>query len=105
MLAVIETGGKQYLVSSSQELKIEKIKGIKEGDKVTFDKVLLFADEKGEIKIGQPYLKGIKIEAQAEKNGKGKKVLVFRYHNKTRYKKKKGHRQPYLKVKVSSIKK
>jgi len=104
MLAVIETGGKQYLVSSSQELKIEKIKGIKEGDKITFDKVLLFVDEEGKVRIGQPYLKGVKVEAQAEKIGKGKKVLVFRYHSKTRYKKKKGHRQPYLKGKISSVK-
>ncbi len=105
MLAVIETGGKQYLISPQQKLTIEKIKDVKEGDKITFDKVLLFCDDKGKIEIGKPYLKDVVIEAIAEETGRAKKKIVFRYHNKTRYKKKKGHRQPYLKVKVSSIKK
>ncbi len=100
MLAVIETGGKQYLISSSQNLMIEKIQGVKEGDALIFDKVLLFDDGKGTVKIGNPYLKGVAIEAKAEKIGKRKKIMVFRYHNKTRYKKKKGHRQPYLRVKI-----
>lgn len=101
MLAIIETGGKQYLVTPQQTLKIEKIKGIQEGDTILFDKVLLLVDDDKNIQIGQPYLKGVKIEAEAKEIGKSKKVIVFRYHNKTRYKKKKGHRQSYAKVKIS----
>lgn len=98
MLAIIETGGKQYLISPKQKIKIEKIKGVKEGDEITFDKVLLLVDDKGDIKIGDPYVKGAEIIAKCEESGKSKKVIVFRYHNKTRYKKKKGHRQPFMKI-------
>jgi len=98
MLAVVETGGKQYLISPKQKIKIEKIKNVKEGDEITFDKVLLVVDEKGNVKIGKPYVSGTKITAKCEQLGRSKKVIVFRYHSKTRYKKKKGHRQPYMKV-------
>ena len=104
MLAVIETGGKQYLISPKQKIKIERIKGAKEGEEIVFDKVLLFIDEKGEIKIGQPYIPGMKISAICEELGKSKKVIVFRYHSKTRYKKKKGHRQPFMKVSIKETK-
>jgi len=100
MLAVIETGGKQYLISPEQKIKIEKIKDIKEGDEIIFDKVLLFIDEKGDFKIGNPYIAGMKIAAKCEQLGKSKKIIVFRYHPKTRYKKKKGHRQPYMQVQI-----
>ncbi|MDD5760781.1 MAG: 50S ribosomal protein L21 [Candidatus Pacebacteria bacterium] len=98
MLAIIETGGKQYLIAPGQRIKIEKIKGVKEGEEVVFDKVLLFVDDKGDVTIGHPYISGIKILAKCEQSGKSKKVIVFRYHSKTRYKKKKGHRQPFMKV-------
>ena len=104
MLAVIETGGKQYLITPQQRLKIEKIEGIKKGDTILFDKVLLLADDDDNIQIGHPYLKGVKIEAEVEDIAKSKKVIVFRYHNKTRYKKKKGHRQTYTKVHIKTIK-
>jgi len=104
MLAVVETGGKQYLIAPGQKIKIEKIKGVKIGDKVVFDKVLLFFDGKDKIKIGQPYVSGMKISAKCEEEGKSKKVIVFRYHSKTRYKKKKGHRQPFMKVSIKELK-
>ena len=104
MLAVVETGGKQYLISPEQKIKIEKIKGVKEGDEIIFEKVLLFVDEKGDIKIGNPYIAGMKIAAKCERSGRSKKVIVFRYHSKTRYKKKKGHRQPYMEAKIKTIK-
>lgn len=104
MLAVIETGGKQYLIAPEQKIKIEKIKGVKEGEEIIFDKVLLFVDEKGEIKIGQPYISGMKISAKCEQLEKSKKIIVFRYHSKTRYKKKKGHRQPFMKVLIKESK-
>ncbi len=103
MLAVIETGGKQYLISPSQTLKIEKIKNAKEGEDITFDKVLLLVDDNNKVLIGKPYLEGIKVTAQVKKIGKSKKVIVFRYHSKTRYKKKKGHRQPYLQATIKNI--
>jgi len=103
MLAVIETGGKQYLISPNQRIKIEKIKTAKEGEEIIFDKVLLLVDDKDKVTIGKPYLEGVKVVAQIEKSGRGKKIIVFRYHSKTRYKKKKGHRQPYMKATIKSI--
>jgi len=104
MLAVVETGGKQYLISPTQKIKIEKIKNVKEGDEITFDKVLLLVDDKGDVNIGQPYISGAKIIAECEESGRSKKIIVFRYHNKTRYKKKKGHRQPFMKVLIKDNK-
>ena len=103
MLAVIETGGKQYLISPQQRIKIEKIKTVQEGEEIVFDKVLLLVDDKDKVSIGKPYLEGVKVVAQIEKSGRGKKIIVFRYHSKTRYKKKKGHRQPYMKATIKSI--
>ncbi|HOK17338.1 MAG TPA: 50S ribosomal protein L21 [Candidatus Paceibacterota bacterium] len=103
MLAVIETGGKEYLVSPNQKIKIEKIKNLKQGDKIEFEKVLLISDEKEETLIGKPYLEGKKVIGEVLKTGKGKKVIVFKYHSKTRYRKKKGHRQPYLEVLIKEI--
>jgi len=104
MLAVIETGGKQYLVTENQKLKIEKIKNLKEGDKVNFDKVLLLVDEKENVKIGKPYLENALVVGEVLKIGRGKKIIVFRYHSKTRYRKKKGHRQPFMEVQIKEIK-
>ena len=103
MLAVIETGGKQYLISPQQRIKIEKIKTAKEGEEIIFDKVLLLVDDKDKVTIGKPYLEGVKVVAQIEKAGRGKKIIVFRYHSKTRYKKKKGHRQPYMRAVIKEI--
>lgn len=96
--AVIETGGKQYLVLPGSKYKIEKIKNLKEGQTIEFDKVLLWADEK-EILIGKPYLDK-KVTAKIIKSGRAKKIIVFHYRPKTRYKKKAGHRQPYLEIEI-----
>lgn len=102
--AVIETGGKQYKVSSGDTLSVEKIPGeLKEGSKVTFDKVLLVSDEK-DTKIGTPYVSGAKVEATFDSNGRDKKVTVIRFKSKSRYFKKNGHRQPFTKVKIGAIK-
>ncbi|MGC8651070.1 MAG: 50S ribosomal protein L21 [Minisyncoccia bacterium] len=103
MIAVIETGGKQYLITPEQRITIEQIKTAKEGEEVVFDKVLLLVDDEGNIKIGKPYLEGLKVVAQIEKAGRGRKIIVFRYHSKTRYHKKKGHRQPYMKAVIKEI--
>ncbi|MDD3614486.1 MAG: 50S ribosomal protein L21 [Candidatus Pacebacteria bacterium] len=102
MFAIIETGGKQYLVEEGQRIKIEKIEG-KPGEKVNFDRVLLIADD-NKVEIGKPYLKGHSVEGEILKTGRAKKVIVFRYHNKTRYRKKKGHRQWFTEVKINKIK-
>lgn len=101
MWAVIETGGKQYRVEPGQKIKIEKISG-EVGQEFLFEKVLL-VDNQGEIKIGQPYLSNVKVKAKILNQGKGKKVIVFRYHPKTRYRKKKGHRQLYTEVEIQEI--
>ncbi len=102
--AVIQTGGKQYKVSEGAVVSIEKIKGeYKKGDKLTFDKVLLVDDGKNTT-IGTPYISGAKVEGELVQLGRGKKVTVLRYKQKSRYLKKNGHRQPFFKVKVTSIK-
>jgi len=102
--AVIETGGKQYKVSEGDSLLVEKLPGEhKEGGKIVFDKVLLVDDGKS-TKVGAPYLTGVKVEAVFDEEGKAKKVVVIRFKSKSRYFKKKGHRQPYTKVTIGSIK-
>lgn len=99
--AVIQTGGKQYLVKAGDSLKIEKIKAGENGSLV-FDKVLLIVDGEN-IKIGKPFVDGAKIEAKVLEEGRGKKVRVIHYKSKTRYHKKAGHRQPYTQVKIMDI--
>lgn len=101
MFAVIETGGKQYKVSVGQKIKIEKL-GAEAGGNFVFDKVLLVADGE-EVKIGTPYVSGAKVEVKVLKQGRDKKKIVFRYHSKTRYRKKKGHRQPFTEVEITKI--
>jgi len=99
--SVIETGGKQYKVAAGQKLKIEKLNDEK-GVKIFFDKVLLTVDgDKAEI--GTPYVKDAKVEAVVSKQSRDKKKIVFRYHSKTRYRKKKGHRQSYTEVEITKI--
>lgn len=101
MLAVIETGGKQYLVKTGEALKIEKLVA-KEGEKLVFDKILLTANDDGSnVKIGQPYLEGVEISASVEKQGRSKKIRVEKYKRKVRYHKVHGHRQHFTKVKVA----
>ena len=101
--AVVETGGKQYKVAKGDVVSIEKLPGeLKEGDKITFDNVLLVDDGK-DTKIGDPYLKGSKVEGTLEEQGRGKKLHVIRYRAKSRHFRKIGHRQDYMKVKISKI--
>lgn len=101
--AIIETGGKQYRVSEGTTLSIEKIKGeFSTGDKIVFENVLM-TDNGSESKIGTPNLAGVTVEAQLLEEGRAKKVTVIRYKSKSRYFKKKGHRQPFMKVRVTKI--
>ncbi|MDO8676787.1 MAG: 50S ribosomal protein L21 [Candidatus Azambacteria bacterium] len=99
--AVIKTGGKQYLVKEGDKIRIEKIDA-KEGEEVKFDKVLLISGNN--IKIGTPLLEGAEVYAKVLKNGRAKKIIIFHYHSKTRYKKKGGHRQMFSEVEIKEIK-
>lgn len=103
MLAVIKTGGKQYLVSQGQKIKIEKLEGAV-GDTVSFSDVLLLENE-GNVEIGMPILTTAKVSGKILAQGKRDKVIVFKYKNKTRRKTKKGHRQMYTEVEITRIEK
>lgn len=103
-LAVIETGGKQYKVFVGDAIKIEKIKGkYKEGDSLTFDKVLLVDNGKDSIDIGTPYISGAKVFGTLLEIGRNRKITVIKYKQKSRYFKKNGHRQPYFKIQIDKI--
>ena len=101
MYAVIETGGKQYKIQEGDILSVERL-GAGEGEKVSFDKVLLVNGEDG-IKVGKPYVEGAAVEGEVLFHGKGKKIIVFKYKAKKNYKKKQGHRQPFTRVKITKI--
>ncbi len=101
MLAVIKTGGKQYLVSPDQKIKIEKIEGT-EGKEVSFNEVLL-VEKDNKIEIGMPILKSVKVTAKILRQAKGEKVIAFKYKSKKRTRVKKGHRQFFTEVKILSI--
>lgn len=97
MYAIIETGGKQYRVTENDVLYIEKL-DVEADAEIVFDKILMVND-----KFGKPYVKGAKVVAKAVKNGKAKKIIVYKYKPKKNYHKKQGHRQPYTKVQIVSI--
>lgn len=102
--AVIKTGGKQYKISKDSVISIEKIKGeYKKGDKLFFDKVLL-VDNGKDTTIGTPYITGAKVNAEIVEIGRARKILVVKYKQKSRYLRRSGHRQPFFKVKIISIK-
>ena len=103
MYAIIESCGKQYKVAQGDIVFFEKLDA-EEGKKVTFDKVILVSDD-GKVQIGNPYVKGIKVEGKVVSHGKGKKIIVFKMKAKKNERKKQGHRQPYTKVEITAIKK
>lgn len=109
--AIIQTGGKQYLVEEGSTLKVEKIKGAHSeqgyaeynvGDKVVFDEVLLM-DDGSATTLGGPFIKGSKVEAEVTKISRAKKVVVIKYKAKSNYFKKRGHRQPFFEVKITKF--
>lgn len=100
MYAIIETGGKQYKVEQGDFVFIEKL-NVEEGETVTFDKVLFVGGD--DAKLGAPYVDGANVTASVIKNGKDKKVIVYKYKSKKGYHKKQGHRQPYTKVEITAI--
>jgi large subunit ribosomal protein L21 len=104
MFAVIQTGGKQYLVKDGDLLKVEKL-DVEVGKEVVFDEVLMLAKEDGtDVKIGKPFLEGVSIVAMCEEQGKNRTVRVVKYKRKVRYKKVHGHRQRFTKVNVKEVK-
>jgi len=101
MYAVVSTGGKQYKVSEGDVLRVEKLPG-EVGDTVSFDEVLLFSDGEN-VTLGQPVLDEVAVKGRIVEQGKAKKILVFKYKRRKRYRRKQGHRQPYTAVKIDSI--
>ncbi len=99
--AIIESGGKQYKVSVGDKIKVEKLIS-EEGGKIVFDKVLL-RDTDGKLDIGTPNVPGAKVEGIVLRQARGEKKIVFKYHSKTRFRKKKGHRQNFTEVKIEKI--
>ena len=102
MIAVIQTGGKQYIVKEGTILKVEKLPGEK-GGAVVFDRVMLMGDEGGEVKVGTPTVAGAKVEAVIEEQGRADKVVVIKYKRKVRYKRKVGHRQYFTKLRIEKL--
>jgi len=99
--AIIKTGGKQYLVKEGELLEVELLASKKPGDKIDFEVMLVASGE--EIKIGKPIVKGAKVTASVVEHGKGEKVHVIKYHRKARYKRNRGHRQPFTKLNIEKI--
>jgi large subunit ribosomal protein L21 len=100
MYAVIETGGKQVRVTEGQTIYVERL-DVEPETTFTFDKVLMVGGES--VKLGNPYVDGVTVDATVEKQGKQKKIIVFKYKPKKKYRRKKGHRQPYTKLTVTKI--
>lgn len=103
MFAVVQISGKQYKVEENQTLEVEKIDG-KEGDVVKFKEVLLIVNDKGEVKIGKPYLKNSFVEAEILEQKRGPKIIVFKYRPKKGYHKKQGYRSYLTKILIKKIK-
>ncbi len=101
MYAVIATGGKQYRVSEGETIQVEKL-GVEPGATVTFDAVLMVADG-ADVKVGQPMLTGATVSAEVVKNGRGEKLIIYKYRRRKGYRRKTGHRQPFTAVKITGI--
>jgi large subunit ribosomal protein L21 len=100
MYAVIRTGGKQYRVSEGQTLRVEKLTG-KTGDKINFGEVLLLGGDSP--KVGQPLVKGASVAAEIMGDGRGPKIIVFKFKRRKNQRRKNGHRQPYTELKITGI--
>ena len=101
MYAIIATGGKQYRVSEGDVIFVEKLSG-EVDDALVFTDVLTVVQD-GDVKVGAPFLEGAKVTGKVVKQGKDKKILVYKYKSKANYRRKQGHRQPYTKVSIEKI--
>lgn len=101
MYAIVNTGGKQYKVCQGDILRVEKIPG-EVGSPVSFDKILMFSDGEN-VNIGRPTLDDVTVKGHIVEQGKAKKIIVFKYKRRKRYRRKLGHRQHYTAVKIDSI--
>ncbi|MCP4746980.1 MAG: 50S ribosomal protein L21 [Desulfobacteraceae bacterium] len=101
MYAIVATGGKQYKVEEGETLRIEKLTG-EVGDEVTFDRILMIGGG-DDVRIGQPLVDGASVKASIVEQGKAKKIIVFKYKRRKRYRRKQGHRQPFTAVKIDTI--
>ena len=101
MYAIVNTGGKQYKIQQGDVLRVEKIPG-EVGSPVSFDKVLMFSDGEN-VNIGRPVLDNVEVKGHIVDQGKGKKIIVFKYKRRKRYRRKLGHRQQYTEIKIDSI--
>ena len=99
MYAIIESCGKQYKVTEGDVVFFEKL----DAEEITFDKVMLVSED-GKVQVGNPYVKGVKVEGKVVAHGKAKKIIVFKMKAKANYRRRYGHRQPYTKVEITSIK-
>lgn len=101
MYAIIETGGKQYRVEEGKSVRVEKLPAEK-GEEVVFDRVLLYSDGR-ETEVGSPYLDRCRVKGKVTAQGRGRKIVVFKYKAKKNYRRKQGHRQPFTEVLVNQI--
>ena len=102
MYAVIETGGKQYRVEQGMLLEHERTNGVEPGESIEFDRVLLLVDEDG-VRVGGPYLDGVTVKGEVREEGRGDKIIVYKYKSKKGYRRKRGHRQPYMRTLITAI--
>jgi large subunit ribosomal protein L21 len=102
MYAVIETGGKQYWVKQGTVLEHERLSGVEVGQTVEFDKVLLLV-KGGDARVGTPYLEGVTVKGEVHSEGRGEKIVVYKYKSKKGYRRKMGHRQAVMKTAITSI--
>ena len=100
--AIIQTGGKQYKVKASEILKVEKLENLNPEDKIEFNEILAYGDDKN-VEVGSPLVKGAKVEAKLLKNGKNRTVLVFKKRRRKNSRRKNGHRQLFSLIKISKI--
>ena len=100
--AIIQTGGKQYKVKASEILKIEKLENLKPENKIEFNEILAYGDDKN-MEVGSPLVKGAKVEAELIKNGKHRTILIFKKRRRKNSRRKNGHRQQYSLIKINKI--